>query len=215
METAVVMAENVNLDRRAGLSCKIASLLGLCLLAACFIPSVVRAQANLLLNPGLSAGSGTSPQNWVHESYTVTPDDVTFEWLSDQQPPELEVWNYQPADSRWRQTIHLKPGWYHFTADVRTENVGEVDSGANLSIMESWIGSRDVRGTSYWEPIGFYVQVPQETDVVVALRLGFYSSENTGRVYFRNPSATKVSAPAADDPSFKLEPRAQATATAK
>jgi hypothetical protein len=208
------MVENVKLDRRARLS-KIASLLGLCLLAACFAPSVVRAQGNLLLNPGFSAGSGDSPQYWEHDPYTLPPGDVTFEWLKDQQPPELEVWNYQPADSRWRQTVHLKPGWYHFTASVRTENVGEVVTGANISIMESWIASRDVRGTSYWEPVGFYLQVPKETDVVFALRLGFYSSENTGRVFFRTPSVTQVGAPAKDDPSFKLETWAQPAATPK
>ncbi len=209
------MVENVKLDRRARLGCKIASLLGLCLLAACFAPCVVRAQANLLLNPGLIAGSGDSPQYWEHDPYTLPPGDVTFEWPKDQQPPELDVWNYQPADSRWRQTVHLKPGWYHFTASVRTENVGEVVTGANISIMESWIASRDVRGTSYWEPVGFYLQVPKETDVVLALRLGFYSGENTGRVFFRDPSVTQVGVPAADDPSFKLETWAQPAVTGK
>jgi len=209
------MVENVNLDRRARLSSKIASLLGLCLLAVCVAPSAVRAQANLVLNPGLSAGSGDSPQNWGHETYTLTTGDVTFDWLNDQQPPELEVWNYQPADSRWVQTVHLKPGWYHFTASVRTENVGEVDTGANISVMESWISSRDVRGTSYWEPVGFYLQVTKETDVRFALRLGFYSAQNTGRVYFRTPSVTQVSTPAADDPSFKLATWAQPAATGK
>jgi hypothetical protein len=209
------MVENVKLDRRARLSSKIASLLGLCLFAACFAPSVVRAQANLVLNPGFSAGSGDSPQYWEHDPYSQPPGDVTFQWLNDQPQPELEVWNYQPVDSRWMQTVHLKPGWYHFTASVRTENVGEVATGANISIMESWIASRDVRGSSYWEPVGFYVQVPKETDVKFALRLGFYSAENTGRAYFRSPSVIQVGAPAADDPSFKLETWAQPTVAGK
>lgn len=78
--------------------------------------------------------------------------------------------------------------------------------------MESWILSRHVEGTNYWEPIGFYLQVPKETDVVLACRLGFYSSENTGRAFFRNPSVTKVDAAGADDPSFKLEPGPPAAA---
>ena len=200
------MAEDIKFDGGARLASKIASLLGLCLLAACLAPSLLWAQTNLLCNAGLSAGSGDSPQCWEHDSSTLPPGDVTFEWGKDQQPPDLEVWNYQPHDSRWKQTVHLKPGWYHFTASVRTENVGELDVGANISIMETWMLSRNVRGTGYWEPIGFYLQIPTETDVVLACRLGFYSSENTGRAFFRDLSVTKVDAPGADDPSFKLEP---------
>ena len=207
--------DEVKFEHRAGVIFKVASALVLCISAACLVSSVVRADNNLVLNPGLTAGSGDSPQHWMHDPYTQPPGDVTFEWLQDQQASELEVWNYEPLDSRWKQTVHLKPGWYHFTAGVRTENVGEVDTGANLSIMESWIKSRDVKGTGYWEPIGFYLQISKETDVVLACRLGFYSSENTGRAYFRSPSVTKVDAPAAGDPSFKLETWAEHTPATK
>src|SRR5579871_6437164 len=115
------------------------------------LPYAARAQTNLLCNPDLTAGSGDSPQCWQHDPYTMPPGDVTFEWEKDRQPADLSIWNYQPADSRWEQTVHLKPGWYHFTASARTENVGELDTGANISIMESWILSRHVRGTGYWE----------------------------------------------------------------
>ncbi len=200
------MIDDSKFHRHTNLGTKVASLLGLVLLAACFVPSLVGAQQNLLLNPDLSAGSGDSPQYWEHDSYTQPPGDVSFDWLKDQSPAELEVWNYQPHDSRWQQTVHLKPGWYHFTASVRTENVGEVDTGANISIMETFFVSRNVKGTGYWEPVGFYLQIRSETDVVFACRLGLYSSENTGRAFFRNPIVTKVAAPGTDDPSFTLEP---------
>ncbi len=188
----------------AALASKIAAASVVCLIAAGFVPARAHAQSNLLLNPGLTAGSGDTPQYWQNESYRGQPPDVTFEWLKDQQPPELEVFNYQPLDSRWYQKVHLKPGWYHFSASVRTENIGVRDTGANLSIMESWILSRHLEGTNYWEPIGFYLQIPKETDVVLACRIGFYSSQNTGRAFFRDLSVTKVDAAGADDPSFKL-----------
>src|SRR5689334_303395 len=174
---------------------KIIALIGVGLIAAGIFPSALWAQSNLACNADLSAGSGDSPQCWVHDPYTQPPGDVSFDWLKDQQPVEVEVWNYQPLDSRWTQAIHLKPGWYHFSAEVRTENVGEVKVGANVSIMETWIMSRNVHGSSYWEPVGFYLQVPKETNVVMALRVGFYSSENTGRAFFRNPNVTPVAAP--------------------
>jgi hypothetical protein len=209
------MIESVKFDSRDGLVCKIGSLLGWCLLAACLVPSLVHAQANLLANSDLTLGSGDSPQSWRTDSLTMPPGYVTFEWLKDQQPPELEIWNYEPWDSRWSQSLHLKPGWYHFTASVRTENVGELDTGANISIMETWFASRNVRGTSYWEPIGFYLKVTYETDVAFACRLGFYSSQNTGRAYFRNLSVTPVAAPGADDPSGTLVPSSRPSPTPK
>lgn len=181
-------------------------------------PGRVRAQSNLLAaNSDLTAGSGQMPQDWDHSQFGGDqPGDVTFEWDNDTQPADLEIWNYQPADSRWTQKLHLKPGWYHFTSSVRTENVGELDTGANISIMDTWDLSRHVTGTGTWEPIGFYLLVPKESDVVFACRLGFYSSMNTGRAWFRDLSVVKVDAPIADgDPTFKLDPSAQATADHK
>jgi len=185
---------------------KIAVVSAICLMALAFAPSLVRAQTNLLLNADLTAGSGDSPLDWQNSQYGAEqPGDVTFDWDKD-QPADLEIWNYQPADSRWTQELHLKPGWYHFTASVRTENIGEVDTGANISIMDTWFLSRNVTGSGFWEPIGFYLLIPKETNVIFACRLGLYSSMNTGRAWFRDLSAVQVGAPASDgDPSFKLD----------
>lgn len=199
------MIKDVKFNRLATLAFKAVAASVLCLMATWLAPSVVRAQANLLLNPDLTAGSGDTPQYWQHDAYEGAPGDVTFEWLNYQQPAGLELFNYQPGDSRWTQKLHLKPGWYHFTASVQTENVGALDTGANISIMNSWILSRHVHGSSYWQPIGFYLQVPKETDVILACRLGFYSSPNTGRAFFRNVSVTKVDAAGGDDSSFILD----------
>lgn len=196
---------------------RIVLTLALCLVATAFVPSLVAAQSNLLLNADLTAGTGNTPQDWESGEYAAPqPSDVTFEWHNNTQPAELEIWNYQPADSRWSQKLHLKPGWYHFTGSVRTENVGELDTGANLSIMDTWFLSRHVKGTGYWESLGFYLLVPKDTDVIFACRLGFYSSVNTGRAWFRDLSVVKVAAPASDgDPSFKLDPTAQPVTAAQ
>lgn len=201
------MKKRVKLGNFVTSTSKILVVSAMCLMALAFAPSLVRAQTNLLLNADLTAGSGDSPQDWEHSDFAgeEQPGDVTFEWEQDTEPADLEIWNYQPADSRWTQTVHLKPGWYHFTASVRTENVGENDTGANISVMDSWFLSRHVKGSGIWEPIGFYMQVPVEGDVILACRLGFYSSPDTGRAWFRDLSLVKVDAPASDgDPSYKL-----------
>ncbi|MGO9057611.1 MAG: hypothetical protein ACLQU2_09530 [Candidatus Binataceae bacterium] len=201
------------------LATKIAMALALSLVAMAFAPSLVAAQSNLLLNADLTAGSGDTPLDWQNSQYgepQQQPGDVTFEWDNNTQPASLKIWNYQSADSRWTQELHLKPGWYHFTASVRTENVGEIDTGANLSIMNTWFLSRNVKGTSYWEAIGFYLLVQKETDVILACRLGVYSSMNTGQAWFRDLSVVKIDAPADDgDPSFKLDPTAKLVTTAQ
>jgi hypothetical protein len=200
------MRKQVTLSDFVNSAFKIAVASAMCLMATAFAPSLVRAQTNLLLNPGLTAGSGNSPLNWENSQFGgEQPGDVTFEWEQDVQPPDLEIWNYQPADARWTETVHLKPGWYHFTASVRTENVGEDGTGANISVLDSWFLSRQVKGSGFWETVGFYMQVPTEGDVILACRLGFYSSTDTGRAWFRDLSLIKVDAPASDgDPTFKL-----------
>jgi len=211
------MNKGEKLDQSLTSTSKIPVAAAMCLMALAFAPSLVRAQTNLLLNADLSAGSGDTPQAWEHSNYGGDlPDDVTFEWENDVEPADLEIWNYQNADSRWTQDLRLKPGWYHFTASVRTENVGEVDTGANISIMDTWFLSRHVTGSGFWEPIGFYLQVPKEADVTFACRLGFYSSVNTGKAWFRDLSAIKVDAPASDgDPTYKLDPSAKSVAVQK
>jgi hypothetical protein len=199
------MDKHIELEVYSSLACKIVRASVIFLALICFLPLPVSAQTNLLVNPNLAGSTANNPDHWQRDFFAASPDDVTFESTDDSQP-ELDVWNYQPADARWTQTLHLKPGWYHFTASVRTENVGEVDTGANISIMNTWFLSRHVRGSGYWEPIGFYLQVPAETDVEFACRLGFYSSGNTGRAHFRDLSVVNVTAPVNDgDPRYTLQ----------
>jgi len=173
------------------------------------LPMAASAQSNLLLNPDLTQGVNGVPANWQPESWLAgqSPSYKSpFAWLPQENPSELEVQNPAPDDARWVQTIHLDPGWYHFTAEVRTSGVGTAVSGANLSILQGWIGSRDVRGTSDWQPIGFFLQVvrPGGADLTLAARLGNYGSLNTGAAFFRNLTATIVDGPTAGgDPAFQ------------
>jgi hypothetical protein len=166
------------------------------------------AQENLLPNGDLAEGLGNSPRYWQSGAWATDQSGVTFDWLADNQPPELEVWNQIPADARWVEIVHLDPGWYHVVGSVRTEGVPKDGMGGNISIMDSWIASQQVTGTSGWQTVGFYVQVgaADGADVGVSCRLGFYSALNTGKAFFRNLKITQVSAPPpVGDPAFNLE----------
>lgn len=162
-------------------------------------PSFVRAaDANLILNADISKGSGEQPDNWRTEAWVQGPDAFQYHWIhpSKGEPGQLEVDALKPDDARWMQSLTLSPGWYRFSADVRTENVGLQQTGATISIMDGGAMSPDIRGTASWQTAAFYLKVGGSgADVEVALRVGGFGSLNTGRAFFRNVSVEKLAAP--------------------
>lgn len=158
------------------------------------------ASGELLLNGDLSKGSGGQPDVWRTEAWINEPSAVTFNWT---RPPgggpgELEVNNLKPDDARWMESLSLTPGWYYFSAEIRTENVASQNTGATISVMEDGIVSQDLKGTTNWTRVGFYLKVGKKgADIEVALRVGGFASLNTGHAFFRNASAIEVAGPPA------------------
>jgi len=155
-------------------------------------------EANLLLNGDLTKGSEQQPDDWRTEAWVNEPAAFAYTWIHPQNesPGQLEVNAIKPNDARWMQSLTLTRGWYRFSAGVRTENVGTKETGATISIMEDGAMSPDIRGTTGWQTVGFYLQVGASgADVEVALRVGGYGSLNTGRAFFRNVHAERVTSP--------------------
>lgn len=154
----------------------------------------------LLLNGDLSKGSGAQPDVWRTEAWINEPSAVTFNWT---HPPnggagELEVNAIKADDARWMESLTLAPGWYYFSAEIRTENVASENMGASISVMEDGIVSQDLKGTTNWTRVGFYLKVGKKgADIEVALRVGGFASLNTGHAFFRNASAIQVEGPPA------------------
>ena len=164
--------------------------------------------ANLLVNSRFASGSGANPDHWRTEAWINAAATSSYGWTrAASGPGEVEVSNIRPNDARWVQPLVLGPGWYRISTEVRTENVGATAQGATVSLLEDGANSPDVRGTSGWRPIGLYVKVGSHgADIEIALRLGGFSSLNTGRAFFRNPSVTLVNAPpAAAAATFDLD----------
>ncbi len=163
-----------------------------------------RAQAgdNILVNGDLTKGSGNQPDRWHTDAWKNEASFTTYHWdRREGSAGELEISSSKPNDARWAQSVHLGPGWYHFTADIRTEGVGQDQNlgGACLSILEDGIVSQQLRGTNNWQTVGLYLKVGESSaDVQVACRLGGYASLNTGKVFCRNLQAVKIAAPPAD-----------------
>ncbi len=182
-------------------SCAATLLAALAIILSIIAPSPVRAaSANLLVNGDLSKGSEHQPDEWRTEAWLNDPDAFAYDWTHPAAggPGELKVTALKANDARWMQSLSLQPGWYHITAEVRTENVGTQATGATVSIMEDGIMSADIRGTTGWQPIGLYMKVGAKgADVQVALRVGGFGSLNTGTAYFRNARVEKIVAPPA------------------
>ncbi|HZO82939.1 MAG TPA: hypothetical protein VFB33_14675 [Candidatus Binataceae bacterium] len=152
---------------------------------------------NLLANSDLTRGAGKSPDHWRTGGWKEAPTVTGYDWLhSTGSEPELVVTNFQPNDARWIQSLSLGPGWYYVSAEVRTEEVPSNATGATVSLDEDGINSTDLRGTTDWRRLGFYLRVGAHgADVDVALRLGNFGSLNSGRAFFRKPSVVRVAAP--------------------
>ena len=159
------------------------------------------AETNVLLNGTLAKGSGEQPDDWRTEAWVNEPDAFQYTWThpTDSAPGQLMVNALKPNDARWMQSLTLSPGWYRFSTEVRTENVGAQQTGANISIMEDGAMSPDIRGTAGWQRISFYLQVGGNgADIELALRVGGFGSLNTGKAFFRNVTAEKLAAPPPD-----------------
>lgn len=165
-------------------------------------------QDNVLLNGDLTKGSGNSPDNWRTAAWKNGPEFTTYRWHRlPGAPSELEVSSTKANDAYWAQTVHLAPGWYHFTASVRAEAIPQNSSGANISILEDGITSPHLRGTSDWQTIGFYLKVGDSgAEVALACRLGGFASLNTGKAFCRDLRAVKIDAPPANaEAAFKYD----------
>jgi hypothetical protein len=161
-------------------------------------PIARAAGGNLVLNGDLAKGSGEQPDDWRTEAWVNGPDAFHYTWTHPENgvPGQLEIDALRPNDARWMQSLTLSPGWYRFNVEVRTENVGAQQTGANLSIMEDGAMSPDIRGTTGWQPVSFYLQVGATgADVELALRVGGFGSLNTGKAFFRKVQAEKITAP--------------------
>jgi hypothetical protein len=172
-----------------------AELALLLLLAAAAAP----AQAQPLANGDLSKGAGNFPDHWQTQAWQEGPGFSNFQWIhSPGHPGELRIDSTRPNDARWMQSMTLAPGWYHFSVEARTQNVGALAAGAAISVLEDGITSPQLKGTMPWQRIGFYLKVGRRgADIELALRLGGFSSTNTGSAFFRDVRMEQLKTPPA------------------
>jgi hypothetical protein len=196
------------MQRESGLRVRALCCAFFLLMVLCLIPGTsARAADSILANPDLTKGKGAVPEGWTSEGWISAPDASTYKWVPGPGASQLQVSSTKANDARWIQNLHIGPGWYYFSADVRSENVPADNTGASIGMMEDGIISQQLHGTKDWTKVGFYLKVgKQGADIALACRLGGYASLNTGKMACRNFKGEKVDSPPDNDtPRYDLD----------
>ncbi len=162
---------------------------------------------NLVLNGDLTKGTGSAPEHWTTGVWDA--GSVRFRWNHPEgNQAEVEISNDKPNDADWKQTIYLGPGWYHFTASLRAENVPQNSAGLYLA-SEGSIVSPALHGTTGWETVGLYLKIGliglPGAEVTLGCRLGGSGGLITGTGFCRDFRVARVTAPpAAVGPQYDL-----------
>ncbi len=90
----------------------------------------------------------------------------------------------EPNDARIVQKVTVKPQTYYIvTGWLRTEDVPEATSGVTIGVVPD-AASLTVVGTRDWRRVGRIFKSGNDTEIAVALRLGWNSQPTTGTVWF-------------------------------
>ncbi|MBQ3761505.1 MAG: glycosyltransferase family 39 protein [Clostridia bacterium] len=100
-------------------------------------------------------------------------------------------------DARWIQTVKVEPDTaYEFTASVWAEECSYSANarGANISFFNTGAYSESVYDTQgSWQTVTLYGKTAKDqTEVVVALRIGGFSGDGVGRAWFKDVSLSKA-----------------------
>lgn len=146
---------------------------------------------NLIKNGNFTEKNGSLPANWYADSYSTSVAEGTFsldaQGCSDAGSAKIDL--TEANDARFVQDVSVAPQTiYKLTAWVKTENVADdFGIGANLSVIGNFYKSTVLVGNTGWTKLELYGRTASGQDKLsVALRLGFYSGECYGTVWFDN-----------------------------
>ncbi len=160
------------------------------------ISPYIIAQSNLLANPDMEEAAGDTVAGWSQWEYNrnsgqfLQASDVSH---SGNKSAKLVC----PAenDARFVQSVNVKSDTlYRIAGWIKTENVGEKVLGANLSLLDTFIVSQDVKGTSNdWVYVELFVRTDASIGrLTVGAGIGGYGNVNTGTAYFDGLSMTEA-----------------------
>jgi dolichyl-phosphate-mannose-protein mannosyltransferase len=153
---------------------------------------VLYSEENLVLNGDFEDIYLNLPVHWTKEAWQ-NKESVTHYYSETDYPFSgnyyVTIENLQPNDARLVQTVVVKPlTVYRLSCYIKAKNVGQKRTGANLSVMhpDFFDTSEDLKDTGgNWEYTEFYVRTgPKQETMTVAIRLGGFGNDNTGKASF-------------------------------
>ncbi len=161
------------------------------------IPAVANS-ANLLKNSSFEAkGNHEQPEHWRFDYWQPGASAALTQSKVYDGNYALVLQAETENDFRMIQTVKVKGDkTYRFSGWVATEGVPEGQYGANLCVMGGFVRSEGVSATTDWRPIELVFRTyPGQKEVTLGVRLGFYSTTNTGKVFFDRLQLEQINAP--------------------
>jgi len=185
-------------------------ILSICLgiFTACSSSPKDKTGVNLLKNGSFEETNNGLPTDWSINSWFDEPQgSLRAEAASDAKDGAnvAIVECARDDDARFEQTVSVSPNSYYvFSAWIKTEGVDDTSTlptgsdqkirvGANLSIIDVYSHSDQLTGDNPWTKITLYgLTGSSEKSMTIALRLGFYSGNNKGKVYFDDATLERI-----------------------
>lgn len=164
-------------------------------------PRRAAAVTELVRNGLFTEGDGERPSGWTNESWLKGNGATHFGWEhGGSDLGAVTIQSGQPNDASWVQPVGVSPStWYRVSAWIRTEDVGRDHVGAYISILDTFHNSQELRGSTDWTPVSLWYRTGSiETSLRIGLRLGGYSSLNTGSASFSLVSVEAAGSPPRD-----------------
>ena len=164
---------------------------------------------NLVINPDFSElDENGQPVGWRTDSYSSNNTQFSVGTIDGTDKRCAVIYNFYDNDARWIQEIPVEPDTeYVIRACLRADNCASAHEtldgvlscrGANVSILNSATYTESYYNTrgEWVEALLYGVTGGEQTSLTLALRLGGYSGDGTGRAYFTDVSMRKCATPA-------------------
>lgn len=168
---------------------KFISVILLLLVFAVFLP-VYGSGENLITNYSFEDVSGDNPSGWSTWAWDRGEDITVFKVRKDDVHSGsrcVTIINNKGNDARYKQVVQVEENSkYKISCWIKTKNVGEKKTGANLSVEGRVETSTDIKGTSKgWQKTEIYLTTGSGIkSIPVTLGLGGYGNLNTGEASF-------------------------------
>ncbi len=162
------------------------------LLVTVMAPAAAAVEWELLYNADFSVNSDLQdlPAGWYYDAWIPEGSEAYMQEEPDGST-SIVLESFQENDARICQRVEVQPNTcYRLSCDIYAKGILG-GTGATISVLDTFSSSEqyfDTNGFQHAELVG--VTGPEQTELVLALRIGGYSSLSSGQASFRNVSMT-------------------------